>query len=75
MIEKGLTPDLPLQKNTGGSILLKIGIIIIGLSIGLVIIYILHEMQIIHGGMMPIAILGICGGIAMIIANYTDNKK
>jgi hypothetical protein len=74
MIEKGITPNLPTQKSAGGSYLLNIGIIIIGLSLGAIITQIL-PFEVTHGGIMPLPILGISGGIAMLIANYVGKKN
>ncbi|MGY3215166.1 DUF6249 domain-containing protein [Mucilaginibacter sp. HD30] len=74
MIEKGITPDLQPQKSAGGSYLLNIGIIIIGLSLGAIIIQIL-PFELVHGGIMPLPILGVSGGIAMLIANYLGKKN
>lgn len=74
MIEKGITPDLPtLKKHSAKSYLLKIGVMVIGLSFGLVIISILGKFELINGNIIPLAILGICGGGSMVIANYIGN--
>lgn len=71
LIEKGLT-DKQLPKPKGNS-LLKIGIIIIGLSAGLILNSIVHNF---HGhDALMIAVVGICGGVSMIIANRLDKKE
>ena len=58
---------------------LRIGIIIIGLSIGLMIITVLNGMNILshenRTDALPLAILGICGGISMIIANSVNGGR
>ncbi len=75
MIEKGITPpsitpsQFPWQ---------KIGIVIIGISIGLVIISILAAMGALRDNSttaVPLAILGICGGLSMVLANRLDSNQ
>ncbi len=53
----------------------KFGIIIMGLSVGLIIISILVSLKALDGGgnALPLAILGICGGASMVLANRLDN--
>ena len=75
MIEKGLTPDLPVQNKAAGSTLLKIGIIIIGLGIGIFLTDLIQTLEIMHFNQLPIAVLSISGGIAMLIANYVGKKN
>ena len=55
----------------------KIGITIMGLSVGLIIISILASLKALEGGgnALPLAILGICGGASMVLANRLDNDK
>lgn len=54
----------------------KIGIVIIGLSIGLLIISILVSLKVLENGgnAFPLGILGICGGVSMVIARRIDNR-
>ncbi len=77
MMEKGIDPQLNPFKSKGFIFpWLKVGIIIIGLSIGLVIISILVSTQSLNNNnALPMAILGLCGGISMVIANRLDNDK
>lgn len=76
MIEKGMDPQsLPQQKTFFRFPWLKIGIVIIGLSIGLMIISILISLKALENStVLPLAILGICGGISMIIANRINKS-
>ncbi|MDT3404231.1 DUF6249 domain-containing protein [Mucilaginibacter terrae] len=67
LLEKGLDPKETVDKMPGAS-LLKVGIIIIGLSIGLLFIYVLDKFVAVHA-QLGLPILGISGGISMIIAN------
>ena len=78
MMEKGIDPKSNLYNNKGFTFpWLKIGIIIIGLSVGLIIISILISLKALEGGgnALPLAILGICGGASMVLANRMDNDK
>lgn len=78
MIEKGLNVDQHLQKESNFRFLwLKLGIIVIGLSIGLLIIGLLARFDLLHkgGNALPLSILGVCGGISMVIANYINSGK
>ncbi len=74
-IEKGLDPDLKAVKgNSKKSYLFKIGVILIGIGVGLIIIAVLVSFHLVHENLIPLAILGISGGSSMIIANSLDNK-
>lgn len=78
MIEKGLDPDELAKKKSGfKSPWLKLGILIIGLSIGLLLISLLVSLKLLGkgGDAFPLAILGVCGGIAMLIGNNIKNGK
>lgn len=73
MIEKGMNPDVHERNGSG---LLKLGIVVIGLSVGMAIIGILAHLGALgNAGSIPISILGISGGIAMIIANHLSKSK
>lgn len=80
MIEKGLNID-ELSKKEEGKIIrfpwLKLGVVILGLSVGLLIIALLVALNVLDkgGNALPLSILGICGGISFIIANYLKNSK
>ncbi len=69
LIEKGLT-DIQVPKRNSQA-LLKTGIVIIGISVGLIINSFIDDFT---GDAALIAIVGICGGISMIIANRLDKK-
>ncbi len=69
LIEKGLTGTHLPKRNTNS--LLKTGIVIIGISIGLVINSFIDDFT---GDAALIAVVGICGGLSMIIANRLDKK-
>jgi len=71
LLEKGLDPKETVDKIQNTS-LLKVGIIIIGLSLGLLIIYFIEKFGNIHGP-EGLAIMGLSGGISMIIANKAGN--
>ena len=80
MIEKGINVEEIIK--TGKKFRLpwlKLGIVIIGLSIGLFIIVVLVMLDKLDkgGNVLPLAILGLCGGGAMVVANYVnkDNDK
>ena len=77
MIEKGLNPNEGLNKENGvQSAMFKLGIVIVGLSIGLVIIAILVGFNSLgRSNATPMGILGICGGIALVIANRISSIK
>jgi hypothetical protein len=77
LIEKGVNLDEYLKKERGFSFpWLKLGIVIIGLSIGLAIIGILANLGTLHGSdALPLSILGICGGTSLVIANYINKNK
>lgn len=78
MIEKGLNVGEHLQKQESFRFpWLKLGIVVIGLSIGLLIIAILVGFKLLErgGNTLPLSILGVCGGISMVIANYVKNGK
>ena len=78
MIEKGMNPNE--EMNTGGglkSAMFKLGIVIIGLSIGLAIIPILGSINpsLVNSNATIMSILGICGGSALVIANRLSSSK
>lgn len=77
MIEKGINPHDVQTKGEGlkGSFF-KVGIVIVGLSIGLGLIGILVELNALgHSQAFPMAILGVCGGLALVIANRLSSKR
>ncbi len=87
MIEKGRNVDELSKKETGFDKplreeisrfpWLKLGVVITGLSVGLLIVGVLAKLDLLHkvGGALPLSILGICGGVSFIIANYLNNGK
>ena len=74
LIEKGLT-DKQLPKSSGNT-LQKTGIIIIAVSLGIIIVTILHRLpdswHVAEG--VEVAVVGIMGGLGMIYANRLDKK-
>ena len=78
MLEKGIDPQSSTYQRKGFLFpWFKIGIVIMGLSVGLIIISILISLKSLEGGgnTLPLAILGICGGGSMVLANRLDNDK
>jgi hypothetical protein len=78
MIEKGLDPPNEGLNKTGGlkSAMFQLGIVIIGLSIGLAIIAILDNFHSLgESNAAPMSIMGICGGVALVIANRLSSTK
>lgn len=78
MMEKGIDPKANAYNGKRFSFpWAKFGIIIVGLSVGLIIISILVSFKALDGGgnALPLAILGICGGASMILANRLDHDK
>jgi hypothetical protein len=77
MIEKGMNLNEEPNKEGGlKSILFKLGIIIIGLSIGVAIIAILVQVGYDNqSNAVPMSILGLCGGTALVVANRLSAKK
>ncbi|MFD0794713.1 DUF6249 domain-containing protein [Mucilaginibacter litoreus] len=77
MIGKGMDPDANARGGTGTQkALLKLGIVVIGLSIGIAIIGILVQLNALgRSGAIPTSILGLCGGAGLIVANRLTQKK
>ena len=77
LIEKGITPEEFLKEpNKSTFPWLKWGIVLLGMSVGLGIISIIAETGVVSmNGSAPLAILGLCTGISMIVANYTGKNK
>jgi Flp pilus assembly protein TadB len=78
MIEKGMNPNEDLNKQDGlKSIMAKVGILIIGLSIGLAVIAILVQFDYLgkSTNAATMSILGICGGVALVVANRLSARK
>lgn len=71
LIEKGLTDTAAPKRNNNS--LLKNGIVIIGISVGLIINSLIDDFTGVHDAVL-IAVVGICGGVSMIIANRLDKK-
>jgi len=77
-IEKGLDVDKPLREGEISRFpWLKLGVVIIGLSVGLLIIAVFVSLGLLHkgGNALPLSILGICGGVSFVIANYLNSGK
>lgn len=77
MIEKGMNPNEESNREGGlKSIMVKLGILIIGLSIGLAVIAILVQFDSLgRSNAVPMSILGICGGVALVVANRLSARK
>lgn len=78
MLEKGMDPNsFFTEKKLFKFPWLKIGIVIIGLSVGLMIIALLASLKSLDqgGNALPLAILGLCGGISMVIANRFNKSN
>lgn len=77
MMEKGIDPLVISNNKRPRYLWQRIGIIIIGLSIGLAIISLFAGLKVLDkwGNAFPLAILGVCGGISMVIANRLGNDK
>lgn len=77
MIDKGLEPDDRLKEVKGRSFpWLKMGVVLIGLSVGLGLNGILISRNMLgNSNAIAFAILGLSGGISLIIANFINNKK
>lgn len=77
MIEKGMKPNDELNKEGGlKSAMFKLGIVVIGLSVGLGIIAIFDAFNSLgRTPAVPMSILGICGGVALVIANRLSSAK
>lgn len=68
LIEKGVEGQSPVKENNSG--LLKVGVVLIGLSIGLLTIHLLHNLGGLNiGDSAGLSIMGISGGISLIVAN------
>lgn len=76
LIEKGVdVKDLKIiGNNNGQSLWLKIGILIIGISLGALLTVLLEKITAISVG-AGLAIILLCAGISMIIANFVGNPK
>jgi hypothetical protein len=73
MIEKGMDPDAHAVPK--GSALLKFGIVVIGLSLGVVLIGTLaHFDALVDPDAIPLGILGLSGGISLLIANRVSKS-
>lgn len=78
MLEKGIDPELVFQQKKSFRFpWLKLGIVIIGLSVGIMIISLLASLKLLDngGGAFPLGILGLSGGISMVIANRLDKRS
>lgn len=80
LIEKGENPDQLFERKEKKFSFpwLKLGIIILGLSIGLGLIvlaeFISTSRQLMNGP-FPFFIMGVCGGISMIIAHFVEKRQ
>lgn len=73
MIEKGIYTEK--DKQILKFPWLKLGIVILGLGLGLLLIGLLAKNGLLNGpGSIPIGILSIAGAVSLIIANYIERK-
>ncbi|OQP47495.1 hypothetical protein A4H97_08370 [Niastella yeongjuensis] len=76
LIEQGINP---MEKTTAErkENLMRIAIVVVGISIGSIIISILVGLKLLNhlGNVFPLAILGLCGGISLIIANLSKRNR
>lgn len=78
MIEKGIDVDEREKRRQRFTFpWKKIGIVVIGLSVGLLVITLMVALEILHkgGDGLPVAILGLFGGISMVFANHTSSRQ
>jgi hypothetical protein len=76
MIEKGMNPNDAGGRNGLKSTMIKLGVVVIGLSIGLFIIAMLVQFHSLgKSDAVPMSILGLCGGISLIVANRVSFIK
>lgn len=77
MIEKGMNPNSEPNKEVGiRSVVIRLGTLIIGLSIGVAVIAILVQFNALgRSNAVPMSILGLCGGIALIVGNRLSARK
>ena len=75
LIEKGLATEEKTNDERSFSFpWLKVGIIILGLGIGLMVRSILAMAGWLKNeAVLPLGILVVCGGVSMVIANYINN--
>jgi 1,4-dihydroxy-2-naphthoate octaprenyltransferase len=78
-IEKGIDDekDLTEKKNQYRFSWFRLACLVTGLSLGLLIISLLAAFGILDkgGNVLPLAILGFCGGLSLIIAHYLQKDK
>jgi len=78
LIQQGMDVREPSRKESNRMKFpwLKLGVIIIGLSIGMGIIAVLANLELLgHSDAIYLAILGMCGGISLVVAYYIDRDK
>lgn len=76
LIEQGINPMDKTSAERAMNIT-RVAIVIIGISIGLIIISILvkHKLLNHYGNVFPLAILGLFGGVSLIIANVINRNR
>ena len=62
------------KENSFKYVWLKLGILVVGISIGLVIISIISHLEVNLNGAIYPGIIGLCGGTAMIFSHYLVKK-
>jgi len=76
LIEQGINPTEKASAERTMNIM-RVAIVIVGISIGLIIIAVLvrHKLLNHYGNAFPLAILGLCGGVSLIIANLINRNR
>lgn len=75
-IEMGIQPEQ--KKGDRQSVWIKIAFLLGGLGVALLLISILVSLKMLDSGgnALPLALIGICGGVSMLLANrYTEKKN
>ncbi len=67
-LEKGLEP-MPVPTSSGRNVLLTMGILVIGVSVGMALVTAINRMGYFAGDGIFVGIVGGCSGIALIIAS------
>lgn len=78
-IEKGIEEPTAIEseKRPKSFFWLRLACLISGLSVGLLVISLLIAFDFLNkgGNVLPLAVLGLCGGISMVIAHYLQRNK
>ncbi|MEN5375887.1 DUF6249 domain-containing protein [Sphingobacterium kitahiroshimense] len=76
LIEAGLDLSQFYKKQVRISQWLRLGVFVVGIGVGLFIVGLISQYQTENiVGVLKVSIIVLCGGIAMIVANYVDKPK